>query len=272
VNNATSWQDDVLEVYIDPDPSAAVTTAQLGFQMTALDSADADPAALAGVTNLLGYNLDTGATTDDYARTLTDNGYALEGRVKWDVLKDATRSITPAAGTVFGMATMNHDNDVAAREGSVSWAAVLLDNVWNTPDNHATVKFLDDHKLQMVAESARSGLVNENASMYNPGKIIKVEVETPEENVIPETFNLAQNYPNPFNPTTTIEFALPIDSQVKLSVYDILGREVVTLIDGKMQAGNHHVSFDAAKFATGVYFYRLKAGDRVFQKKMMLIK
>ncbi|RQW02925.1 DUF4397 domain-containing protein [candidate division KSB1 bacterium] len=272
VNNPTSWQNDVLEVYIDPDPTAAVTTSQLGFQMTALDSADADPAALAAVTNLLGYNTETGATTEDYARALTDNGYVLEGRVKWEVLMDATRSITPAAGNIFGMATMNHDNDVSQREGSVSWAAVLLDNVWNTPDHHATVKFLDDHKFQLIAESARSGLANENPDMYIPGDIIKVEVETEEEDVIPEAFNLAQNYPNPFNPTTTIEFALPIDSQVKLTIFDILGREVVTLVDEKMQAGLYNVNFDAARYASGVYFYRLKAGDRIFQKKMMLIK
>jgi len=98
------------------------------------------------------------------------------------------------------------------------------------------------------------------------------EVTEPKFSALPKSVILDQNYPNPFNPTTTIEFALPIASQVKLTIFDILGREVVTLIDETMEAGNHNISFDAATFATGVYFYHLKAGDRVFQKKMMLMK
>ncbi len=89
---------------------------------------------------------------------------------------------------------------------------------------------------------------------------------------LPKEFSLRQNYPNPFNPATTIEFSLPIDAQVQLTVFDILGREVTTLIDRKMEAGQHNVSFDASKYASGVYFYRLKAGDQIFKKKMMLLK
>ena len=89
---------------------------------------------------------------------------------------------------------------------------------------------------------------------------------------MPKEFALSQNYPNPFNPTTTIEFALPQDSKIKLTVFDILGREVVTLVDENMEAGYHNVTFDAARYASGVYFYRLKAGDHIFQEKMMLIK
>jgi hypothetical protein len=273
MNNATSWQNDVLEVYMDPNPTAAITTGQIGFQITALDSADADPAALAGVQNLTGYNVDLVSTPDDYARRKTANGYVLEARVPWSVFMDATRGpISPAVGNVFGMAFHNHDNDVATRESSIAWAAVVLDNVWNTPNNHGTVEFLANGQLKFTAMSTRSGLVNDSAAVwYDPSGVIAVKVETKKE-VIPEMFNLAQNYPNPFNPKTTIQFDLPVDSQVKLTIFDILGREVVTLVDEKMQAGSQTVSFDAAQYPTGVYFYHLKAGDRTFQKKMMLLK
>jgi hypothetical protein len=91
----------------------------------------------------------------------------------------------------------------------------------------------------------------------------------------PMTYTLYQNYPNPFNPTTTIEFDLPQPSVVTLKVYDILGREVVTLLDEvSLDQGNHDVEFNAQNLASGVYFYRLIANDGQFRliKKMMLMK
>lgn len=81
-----------------------------------------------------------------------------------------------------------------------------------------------------------------------------------------------QNYPNPFNPTTTIEFALPHNSNVKLVVYDILGRSVANLVNGSLTAGYHKVNFNAANLSSGVYFYRIEAGDFVSVKKLMLLK
>ncbi|MGD8781991.1 MAG: T9SS type A sorting domain-containing protein [Ignavibacteria bacterium] len=85
-------------------------------------------------------------------------------------------------------------------------------------------------------------------------------------------YSLNQNYPNPFNPTTTIEFALPQNSDVKLVVYDILGRAVANLIDDNLAAGYHRINFNASNLATGVYFYRIKAGDFVSVKKLLLLK
>jgi hypothetical protein len=90
---------------------------------------------------------------------------------------------------------------------------------------------------------------------------------------IPVAFELAQNYPNPFNPSTRIQFALAGNARVTLEVFDILGRNVGTLINGELRpAGDHAVMFNAAGFASGVYFYRLSTGARVLTKKMMLIK
>ena len=89
-------------------------------------------------------------------------------------------------------------------------------------------------------------------------QIITTEVAQ-KENGIPIEFSLDQNYPNPFNPTTTIQFTLPEASRVTLKLFDILGKELTTLVDKEMEAGVHKVLFDAKNFASGVYFYRIQA-------------
>jgi hypothetical protein len=87
------------------------------------------------------------------------------------------------------------------------------------------------------------------------------------------SFNLSQNYPNPFNPTTTIEFTLAEDSKVSLKIYDVLGKEAATLVDGEFKAGVvHQVTFNASKFSSGIYFYRLDTGKNNLVKKLMVLK
>ena len=88
----------------------------------------------------------------------------------------------------------------------------------------------------------------------------------------PLTYTLAQNYPNPFNPSTSISYQLKSAGQVRLSVYDIRGREVAVLVDGMQTQGPHEVRFDGSGLASGVYIYRLQAGTFVEQKKMVLAK
>lgn len=90
--------------------------------------------------------------------------------------------------------------------------------------------------------------------------------------VLPEEFSLEQNYPNPFNPSTTIRFDIPNASPVRLSVFDVLGREVAVLVNEQIAAGVHEVSFDAKQFASGMYVYRLQAGNFVQTRKMLFLK
>jgi hypothetical protein len=89
---------------------------------------------------------------------------------------------------------------------------------------------------------------------------------------VPKGIVLRQNYPNPFNPSTTIKFELPRTSQVNLSVFESLGREVSVLVNDRRDAGVHEVKFDGSNLAGGVYFYRLQAGDFVQTRKLLLLR
>jgi len=89
---------------------------------------------------------------------------------------------------------------------------------------------------------------------------------------IPQSFKLFQNYPNPFNPTTTIRYQIPKEGFVTLKVYNLLGKEVKSLVNGYKNAGSYNISFDASEFPSGVYFYRLSTGNFNQTKKLVLLK
>jgi endo-1,4-beta-xylanase len=91
-------------------------------------------------------------------------------------------------------------------------------------------------------------------------------------NKLPFEFSLSNNYPNPFNPSTTIAFTLPKNGKVKLSVYNVLGQEVAVALNRNMNAGIHRITFNGSALPSGLYFYKLVAGEFVGVKKMMLIK
>ncbi|MFZ1519945.1 MAG: T9SS type A sorting domain-containing protein [Ignavibacteriaceae bacterium] len=107
-----------------------------------------------------------------------------------------------------------------------------------------------------------------------PITIQLVDVEDRTDDLLLNNFELKQNYPNPFNPNTTIEFNLPVGSDVSLSVFDITGKEVVTLLNEFKEAGQHQINFETSKFnlSSGVYFYRLDANGLTKTKPMILLK
>jgi hypothetical protein len=171
--------------------------------------------------------------------------------------------------SVFGLGINNHDNDATTRQASIIWAAFKLDAIWNTPKYLGTVKFLANNKLQFTTKNKMTGRSG-NTDKYD-GTDAPMSVERIEGS-IPKEFSLDQNYPNPFNPSTTISFSIPAVSQVRLVVYDILGREVKTLLDEKKEAGSYRVTFNAQNFASGIYFCRIEAGAEFKVRKMMLLK
>ena len=106
-----------------------------------------------------------------------------------------------------------------------------------------------------------------------PG-IIEVPIGVVDEDVaqLPTKFQLKQNYPNPFNPATSIEYSVPYEDKIVLTIYNILGEEVVRLIDETQTAGNYAITWDAANIASGIYFYKLQSGEISLTKKMLLLK
>jgi len=89
---------------------------------------------------------------------------------------------------------------------------------------------------------------------------------------LPSQFSLDQKYPNPFNPKTTINYSVSQVSFVTIKVYDVLGREVATIVNENKPVGNYRVEFDSGKLVSGIYFYRLQAGNFIQTKKMVLLK
>ncbi len=124
------------------------------------------------------------------------------------------------------------------------------------------VQFKDQNKGWIVGDG---GII---LNTTNGGIVIGVA----ENSQTPERYFLYQNYPNPFNPVTVIKYNVPEKSNVFLKVFDILGREVLTLINEVKNPGTYETEFDGTKLASGLYFYRLEAGDYTETKKMVLIK
>ncbi|MEJ2506368.1 MAG: T9SS type A sorting domain-containing protein, partial [Ignavibacteriaceae bacterium] len=147
--------------------------------------------------------------------------------------------------------------------------------VGSTMDNHdplATTQFNAINFAVSGTNISTTGL-NITDVLVDVGSPVVDAVDNGNGNsLLPTVYSLSQNYPNPFNPTTTIKFGIPKAGDVSLAVYDILGRKVAELINGNLTAGYHTVNFNATNLASGVYFYRIEAGDFVSVKKLMLLK
>ena len=155
---------------------------------------------------------------------------------------------------------------------------------------HIDIAVFDDNFVLLERQHAtpsrtyRPHMLLLNGNLYvvydSPGRVYlhkyKVTaptgVETFQSGSLPTKFYLEQNYPNPFNPSTTIRFSLPRREFVTLKVFDVLGREVVTLVDEELNPSEHSVVFDAKDFLSGIYFYQLRAGNFIQQKKMVVLR
>lgn len=109
------------------------------------------------------------------------------------------------------------------------------------------------------------------AGFWGDGGVI-LDVGGSETEGIPTEYAIRQNYPNPFNPGTTIQYELPRASHVSITVYDMLGRQVSLLLNERRDAGIHEVKFDGSAFASGVYLYRIQAGEFTQTKKLIMLK
>ena len=132
-----------------------------------------------------------------------------------------------------------------------------------------------------IDKAAINEIFIHNPSAYDPdGDSLSYELTTClgangeeiENYSLPENFLLFQNYPNPFNPFTTIKYQIPEYSYVTLKVYDVLGKEISTLVNEEVVVGSYEVEFDGSELTSGIYFYKLQAGNFVETRKMVLLK
>lgn len=155
-------------------------------------------------------------------------------------------------------------NNIASVVGDTIFAGTNAIQ-WQVPSN---LQLDSAYKIMVssISNSSLSGLSNSTFTIQAGVTAVN------ENNNAVKSYELYQNYPNPFNPTTQINYSIPTNSSVTLKVYNVLGQEVATIFSGTQKAGNYTVNFDGNQFASGVYFYRLQAGNFSSVKKMILMK
>jgi hypothetical protein len=252
------YNDDQLELYIDGDNSHGTTYDRVNdFQFAfAYQNAGQPLDAIHLTGSSVGTAIDLSGVVQ-VSRTFIDTvtvtlgkisrldtigrGFTLELAVPLPALH-----ITPKAGHLLGIeADYNDDDDGGDRDVKIKTYS-KTDNTWQNPGEMRPARLI-------AASSGELNVVSEKESR-------------------PADFSLAQNYPNPFNPVTEIHYAIPRPQRVRLTVFDIMGREIRILVDGFQGEGRHRVEFQAGGLASGVYLYRLETEGRTITKKMMLMR
>jgi len=168
----------------------------------------------------------------------------------------------------YQVTAIDPDGDTLTYHLLISPAFLSIDTTTGLIQGTPTQGDVGDHPVSIEVNDGKGGTTNQ---------IFTLHVQPPLgiddfENKIPTVFDLKQNYPNPFNPTTTIEYDLPKSSQVKIEIYNLLGKKVKTILDVYKNAGSHKFVFDSNNLASGVYLYRIQADTYTNSKKMILMR
>lgn len=139
-------------------------------------------------------------------------------------------------------------------------------NIFNSGIAGNSINSIDIDKLGNKWIATETGL-----SAFNEAGVNLTDIK-PNKQVVPGHFSLEQNYPNPFNPSTKISYTIPEGKFVRLKIYDMLGKEISTLVDEYKEAGSYTLQFDASLLPSGVYIYRIQAGEFIYSRKLMLLK
>lgn len=262
----TAWS-----LVADPINSRKIYAGTFGFGMyVSTDGAEtwtASPDVGMGDTHVHDLEFDPADNTKLYAATSRGVFVTTDGGLNWIALDTGmgaaeVRSLAfdpDPAGPMFAATWGSGVFVIPDRTTSTTWAGIGL----RTAQVNA-VAYDPNTQLVLVAtqQGAHSFKFDETA--------LPVSTEEPVE--IPSSYVLEQNYPNPFNPTTTLQFGLPVDAHVRLTIYDALGRQVAVVMDRRMPPGQHAVPFDAHDLTSGTYLYRLEAGGQVLSRTMTLLK
>jgi len=181
----------------------------------------------------------------------------------------ATWTLLAASGTGTISGIEGSGDDYWYVRGTTIYRSTNLGTSWTLSHTHTAAQ--NDISLATDGAGCMTGWSGGTTGTIAKMTGVPVGINDPTSE-IPSAYSLMQNYPNPFNPATSITFALPIAGNVELKVYDILGKEVASIVSGNLNAGTHIVPFDASALASGVYIYKITAGSFIDSKKMVLIK
>jgi hypothetical protein len=240
------WNKDAVEFYIDPDNSKIPdgVAPDPGGGLAPGDIQLTIPHAFMGIeeANLANIGFPAAISTDGVQFKITekDNGWNLELKIPVDNI-----DLAASEGQELGIEVQNDESDAddnGARGSMEKW--------WLGSNNSWT-----------------------NAALWGNAKLGPLGVGVKEKPVqVVDRYSLSQNYPNPFNPNTKISFTIPEAGLVKLNVYNLLGQLVNTVVNQEMKSGYFEADFNASNLPSGIYFYKLEAGNTVITKKMMLLK
>jgi catechol 2,3-dioxygenase-like lactoylglutathione lyase family enzyme len=245
---AVDWQRNGVEFYLDgdnskiPGPSVTAPDHHLTFRHEHLGNeatSNWDVESGLDTTGLVWKIKDRDAGMDLSHGLVAPGGYNVEVKVPLDAV-----DVPAIQGQVIGFELQQNDNDGNGREHILKWWLEEGDSSWQFASTWGTA--------------------------YLGSEIVTGVEASPIQ--VPYRFELAQNYPNPFNPSTKIHYTLKNSGNVRLSVYDLLGREVAVLVNGVRAAGSHEVTFSRPDLGSGVYFYKLQSGGQVMTKKMVLLR
>jgi hypothetical protein len=256
----------IIKTFLDNGGSLYLNGVDIAYQM-------ADPSSPYYSTETM--NFFTNYLHSSYI--LREHSATITVGIDGDPITDSLAMTNLTGGT--GANTINHSaghyaNQIAA-EGMYN-ANIL--SFWLKPDEHPGIRafhglsgkvVFTTFGFETIALAGRRALFGQHVINWLK---IPVSVENNQSGLQPALFELYQNYPNPFNPVTYIKYEVPNTSPVLIKVYDIIGREVAVLVDEVKEPGIYQVSFDSKNLASGVYFYKMVAGDFTSVKKMNLLK
>jgi hypothetical protein len=239
-NTATNdWERDAAEVYVDGDNSKGPSFDGVNDWQTVIKHYFKDTPPATPLSRGVEYAFLDVAQAD--TSIYPPSGYNIEFKMPLD-----QAGVPASEGTVIGFEVQGDDNDnELVRKNVTKWWLQSGDNSWTTASTWGTLKL--------------------------GGAAMPVGIKEQPKQVV-NRFDLMQNYPNPFNPSTMISYTVTKNSNVRLTVYNVLGVKVAELVNETKAAGTYNVPFNAKNLASGVYFYKLESGNNVMSKKMMLLK
>jgi N-acetylneuraminic acid mutarotase len=218
------------------------------------------------------------AVYDPAGTVINDTFYVIGGLIgsPWvgqktvQIYDIATDSWSTGADLIYGRP--GHTADVLSGKiyviGGDPQSVMIRDQTPHGITVHTSTVF--ENKIYVISGSTNDIFnLTPTTAVYSYDPMVS---SVPQNNFMPGVFVLHQNYPNPFNPRTIINYELPTTSYVELTIYNMLGQKVATLVNERQQAGNHQVEWDAGQLSSGVYYYRIEAGEFQDVKKMILLR